>query len=78
MGVQSLEGRQAIALSSVHQIVGQNFRIQFYAIRSNDLHQKSYWQPLLTTYRFFFLFILKIRILTKLPKEIFGKIGGYI
>ena len=39
----------SIDLSSVHLIVGQNFRIQFYVVQNEDLHQKSYWQSFFDT-----------------------------
>jgi hypothetical protein len=50
----SLLGLQAIDLFLVHLIVGKIFRIQFYVVQSDDLHEKSYWQPLFDPKQAFF------------------------
>ena len=62
--------QQAIDLSEVHLIVGQNFRIQFYVVQNEDLHQKSYWQPFLDPKQAFFYLLepLEVPNPDKMPK----------
>ena len=53
---------QAITLSSVHLIVGQNLRILFYVVENDDLHQKSYWQPFFDPKQAFFYLLEPLEV----------------